>query len=107
MIGDAARNLRPQGARASAPADGEAGPPRTLQGSVEAKFLIVGFFDEVGRSQTAVVMEVNGKYYMPPNAVEWCASAKPVSKWLTDALSKSEDAKAPVDLPESDRVDVA
>jgi hypothetical protein len=110
MIGSAQGGLRPQGARTSTEVAGDenvTGTPQTLQGVVEAKLLVVGFFDERGRSQTMVVMDVGGKYYTPPNAIEWCASLRPLAKWITDQIKKKDEAnKVPVNLPEEDRVDV-
>jgi hypothetical protein len=52
-------------------------------------------------------MDVGGKYYTPPNAIEWCASLRPLAKWITDQIKKKDEAnKVPVNLPEEDRVDV-
>ena len=93
------------GTRATAvPSSG--GPPQTLIGIQEAKFFVIGTYDERGREETILAMEFGGKFYADRDAAAWARQLRPLSKWLTKQIEKQRAAEAPVRIPETDAVDV-
>jgi hypothetical protein len=106
MLGEAQKQLRPKGVRVVDGPDTGLGPPQKLIGVTEAKFVVVGFYDERGAERTMVVMQVGERYYAPPNAIEWAQKLRPVSRWLADQMKRQKLERAPVDVPDTDAVDV-
>src|SRR5690606_2539494 len=103
MLGNA-KSVRPHGVIPTSPAGNASGTPQTLIGITDAKFVVIGFYDERGVERTMVAMDVGGKLYAPPNAIEWCASMRPVSKWLSEQVNKKllDEKVAREDIPNED-----
>jgi len=84
------------------------GEPGKLANIAEVRFYGIKFYDVEGRAQTAVVMEFGDQYYMPPNAIEWAAAARPCTKSLSEQIRSrlSSAISKPAEVPTSDAVDV-
>ncbi len=83
----------------------ERGSPQTVAHAVRCSMVATQFFDEYGREHNAVLLEVGGKLYLPPNAEAWASSLKACSEWLFKGVTSKlqvQDAVAPTE----DTVDV-
>ena len=92
--------------RGPGPMPAGGGLPQTLIGIQEAKFFVIGSYDERGREETILAMEFGGKFYADRDAAAWARELRPLSKWLVRQIEKQRAAEMPVRIPETDAVDV-
>lgn len=64
------------------------GTANTVVDVMEAKFVVVKYYDGQGRLTSDVLLEAGGNYYTPPNSAAWAASLKSVRSWLADGIRK-------------------
>lgn len=75
------------------------------------EYFAVAFRDENGRLQKAVMLRVDGKWYMPPGSIEWTAGLKMAAPFIQEEAERlaGKRIEAPFDpnsLPPKDEVDV-
>lgn len=79
------------------------GPPNTVTSAMEAKFVLVEYYDGNGRLTRDTLLEAGGNYYTPPNSVAWTQDIKSVRPWLVEGVKR----KLPLaNVQVSDAVDV-
>lgn len=83
-----------------------AGPPNTVVNAMRASFVIVEYYDGNGRLVHDTLLEAGGRFYSPPNSVQWTAEMerKGVNKWLADGVTKKLPLEGEVKV--TDNVDV-
>lgn len=83
------------------------GAPKTIVAIEAMEQMVVHYFDENGRPVTNVLVRVGGKFYFPPNGVEWAKSLKPAADWVQNAAKRLVgDPPKNNHLPSEDDVDI-
>jgi hypothetical protein len=79
------------------------GTPNSVVNVMEAKFVMVEYYDGNGRFTRDTLIEAGGNYYSPPNSVAWTSEVKRVRPWLEEGVRR----KQPLDnVQVSDNVEV-
>lgn len=101
-----AMSQRQAGVRHATEESTDRGEPQKLQGIGAAECLFLEYTDERGIKAQMLVFKVGNQYVTTKDSQTWCKSLHPIADWLKKQVeAKLEEAK-PVELPESDSVDV-
>jgi len=83
------------------------GAPKTIAAIEPMEQMAIHYYDENGRPVSNVLIRVGGKFYFPPNGIEWVKSLKPAAEWVQKAAKRLVgDPPKNNQLPAQDEVDV-